>query len=308
MRRVNIYLSDKQDDNLDYLSEMLDGKSRSDIMRDAIDEYTEKYKNEINEFLSGMENTEKENHFLREYENNPISFIEDNVKIDTISDGFIPFKLRDVQRKLINNIHNYNELIINHSRQIGMSISTLAYIAHYIIFNKNKNIFIGTVKYSMGVDIINKLVKILDNLPEHIKPSIKDKNKNAFICNGNNVIAKAVSIDDAHRHNFDLVFLDTFAFVERTIADKFINSIQPFNKEHPYKLIIASSPNECNHFYKLWTDAISNYNNLKPLKISYKSIPGMNDEWELNMIKLIGQTAFDREFNCKFTKEGNIAI
>jgi len=308
MRRVNIYLSDKQDDNLDYLSEITD-KSRSDLVREAIDQYTEKYKSDINNFLAGVIDVTKENHFMREFETNPVSFIEDNMKINTADRGIVPFKLYDVQKKLVNTLHNYNEVIINKSRQAGISRVAMGYLIHYIIFNENKNIFLGTPKNSQAVDLLDKLVEMLDSLPSHIRPVIKDKTKTSFVCNGNRIIAKACHFEYTNSARFDFIYLDEFSWVKRDIADEFMTAIYPtLVSGNSYKLIIASTPKDCNHFYKLWTDAISNHNNLKPVKIHYKLIPGRDEEWAKKEIQRIGVERFAQEYECKFLKEDAIAI
>jgi len=309
MRRVNIYLTDKQDDNLDYLSEILDGKSRSDIVREAIDQYTENYKSEINNFLAGVIDVTKETPFLREYENNPVSFIEDNMQIHSL-DGIIPFKLYDAQKKLTNTLHNYNEVIINKSRQTGTSNTILGYIIHYIVFNENKNIFIGTPKYAHSSELLDNLVQLLDSLPSHIRPVIKDKTKSSFICNGNRIVSRACHFEHTNSARFDFIYLDEFSWVQRHVADDFMAAVFPTiaSSDHPYKFIIASTPKDCNHFYKLWTDAISNHNNFRPVKITYNNIPGRDGEWAKKLIRDIGQERFDQEFRCHFLKEDNIAI
>ena len=58
------------------------------------------------------------------------------------------------------------------------------------------------------------------------------------------------------------VFLDEFAFVPSNIATEFFTSVYPvITAGTKTKIIIVSTPNGMNLFYKIWTDAINKKNN-----------------------------------------------
>ena len=158
MERRNIYITKKQDEELNSLATMLK-IPRADIVRNAIDDKMSEYRKEIDDFVSDISYPDDtyQDLFRRKYEYHPVDFIEDCLKIISKDQGMIPFNLWDVQKKLVDIVHDYNEVILNKSRQCGASITMLAYIAHYIIFNRNKYIFLGSGNLKMGQEMLRKL-------------------------------------------------------------------------------------------------------------------------------------------------------
>ena len=56
--------------------------------------------------------------------------------------------------------------------------------------------------------------------------------------------------------SFNIIFLDEFAFIPNHIAEQFFASVYPtITSGKSTKVIIISTPNGMNHFYKLWVDA-----------------------------------------------------
>ena len=56
--------------------------------------------------------------------------------------------------------------------------------------------------------------------------------------------------------SYNMIFLDEFAFVPTNIAEEFFSSVYPtISSGQSTKVIIVSTPNGMNMYYKLWTDA-----------------------------------------------------
>ncbi len=87
--------------------------------------------------------------------NDPIYFMETYMRIVSLDEGLVPFKMYDFQKKIVNTIHNNRFTICKLPRQSGKSTTTVAYLMHYAMFNPNTNVAILANKSSTARDIIN---------------------------------------------------------------------------------------------------------------------------------------------------------
>ena len=81
---------------------------------------------------------------------------------------------------------------------------------------------------------------------------------NVELENGSKIVAASTSSSAIRGGSFNIVFLDEFAFVPNNIAEEFFNSVYPvISSGKKTKIIIVSTPNGMNLFYKLWMDSIN---------------------------------------------------
>lgn len=95
-----------------------------------------------------------------------------------------------------------------------------------------------------------------------------------------------LEVEDTHSYycnNFlvhQCIFLDEFAFVPKNIAEEFITSVYPtISSGKTTKVIMVSTPNGMNLFYKYWTDAINKRNLYVPIEAHWSVVPGRDAEW-----------------------------
>ena len=72
----------------------------------------------------------------------PVYFAKRFMKIVSLDEGLVPFRLYDFQEKLIRNFHENRFNICKMPRQTGKSTTCVAYLLHYAVFNDNVNIAI----------------------------------------------------------------------------------------------------------------------------------------------------------------------
>jgi len=315
MKRVNIYITPQQEKELRDLSGAL-GIKRSTVVRNAIDEFKLKYDDEIEDFLKGFEqrlfdhnyNPTVEQQFVKTCEVNKKYFIENVIKINTVDRGLIPFELREYQSKLIDVIDNYNEVIINKSRQIGMTKLAAAIITHYLMFNNHKLVYVGANKLSRGVEIIKLIRDMIMAMPEYLRPHMSIRNNHCIEIEGtkSKVILGTTTRDSIVGFKPDFIYIDEAAFIRKPQFDGFLDALKPL-KYQP-KMLIASSTNGFNTFCKLWYDALCNYNNLRPVKIPYHLVPRRDERWKRDEIQRIGLNRFNAEYNCEFIDEERYAF
>ena len=143
-----------------------------------------------------------------------------------------------------------------------------------------------------------------------LKQGIKEWNKGSiYLANGSRVIADSTSGSSVRGFSFNLIFLDEFAFVPNNIAEDFFNSTYPtISSGKTSKVVIVSTPNGMNLFYKLWTKAIDKTSTYQPIEIHWSMVPGRDEEWAKETIRNTSQRQFDQEFGCEFLGSSNTLI
>ena len=132
---------------------------------------------------------------------------------------------------------------------------------------------------------------------------------NVELENGSKIIAASTSSSAVRGGAFNIVFLDEFAFVPANIANEFFNSVYPvISSGKTTKIIIVSTPNGMNLFYKLWMDAIGKKNGYKTFEIHWSMVPGRDEKWKEETIKNTSEEQFRQEFECEFLGSTNTLI
>lgn len=230
----------------------------------------------------------------------PIYFIKNYVKIVSLDDGLVHFDMWEFQEKMIETFFENRWSINLLPRQMGKTITVAAFILHYAIFNSQKSVGILANKGATAREILSRVKRMIENLPFFLQPGVKEYNKGTVeFGNGSSVMAAGTSNDAIRGFSFNVVYLDEFAFVDN--ADEFFTSTYPvISSGKDTKVIITSTPNGMNLFYKLWTEANSKRNKFIPIKVHWSENPNRDEKWKEETLANIGQRQFDQEYGCKF--------
>lgn len=295
MKRVNIYITKPQEDNIASIADVLN-VTRAEVVRRAVIEFTENHQKEINKFIETFnENDNIEQTFLRECAKSPKFFIKNAIKIN--SNHY--FDMGNLQSDLIDILHKHNEVIVNKSRRCGATITHLAYMLYYAIFNPNKNIIIFSHRLHAANQLLETFKYLLISLPKFMQPKIiRNNNHSIELDNG----TKIMDANYTHGMYVHYLYMDEIAMCNPNTLKEFINDFHPVStsQEENTKRVISSNPNGFNEFYHLWSGALTGYNNLKPVCIPWQAVPGRDEKWKEEQIKCIGERAFKQEFECKF--------
>ena len=229
-------------------------------------------------------------------------FIENYVKIISLDEGIIPFKLRDYQRDMIKLFDENNRVICLLSRQVGKTVTSMAYILHYIIFNSHKNVLVLANRGDTARSILAKLKEYYKNLPFFLQSGVIEWSKSSVeLENGCKIHADGTSESAGRSESVSLLYLDEFAFVPNGQAADFMRAVYPtVSSSKTSKIIICSTCNGLNHYYKMWNDASKGRNEFVPFTVPWDAIPGRDEEFKRKTISDIGQDAWDVEYENKF--------
>jgi len=240
----------------------------------------------------------------------PVYFCINYIKIVNVDQGLIHFNMWDFQKEMINLFKDNRFVITKCPRQVGKTTTTVGYLLWATIFSDSQNVAVLANKGSLARDILAKYQLAYENLPQWLQQGVVTWNKgNVELENGSKVIAASTSSSAIRGGSFNIVFLDEFAFVPNNIANEFFNSVYPvISSGKSSKIIIVSTPNGMNLFYKLWMDSLEGRNNYKNFEIHWSMVPGRDQAWKEETIRNTSERQFAQEFETEFLGSSNTLI
>jgi len=232
----------------------------------------------------------------------PEYFLTNYIKVISLDDGIIPFHPYPFQQKLVSSFNDNRFTICKLPRQSGKSVVTTAYLIHQAIFRDNINIAILANKRDTAFELMAKLQTSYENLPKWLQQGVVSWNKGSIeLENGSRITASSTSSSAVRGFSYNVVFLDEFAFVPTQLADEFFASVYPtISSGKSTKVIIVSTPNGMNHFYRMWNDAEKGRNSYNPISAHWSEVPGRDDKWKEETISNTSEQQFQQEFECDF--------
>ena len=236
-------------------------------------------------------------------------FCKNYVKVISLDHGLVPFELRGYQSNLVKHYSDNRFNIVLAPRQSGKSITTVAWLLHYIIFNADKKVGILANKGATAREMLARFTLMLENLPFFLQPGVRILNKGNIVFGHNSeIIAAATSGSSIRGLSLNVIMIDEFAFVHK--AEEFYTSTYPvISSGADTKVIITSTPNGVgNMFYKLWQGAITNSNEFKPFTINWRDVPGRDEEWRAQTIANTSEAQFRQEYECQFVGSADTLV
>ena len=240
----------------------------------------------------------------------PVYFMETYIRIVSLDEGLVPFKMYGFQKNIVNTVHNNRFTICKLPRQSGKSTTVVSYLLHYALFNPNANIAILANKSSTARDILSRVQLAYENLPKWLQQGVINWNKgNIELENKSVIVAAATSSSAIRGGSYNIIFLDEYAFVPPNIAQMFFSSVYPtISAGSQTKMIIVSTPYGMNQFYRLWIDAENGRNDYVPIEVHWSEVPGRDEKWREDTIRNTSPEQFAQEFECEFLGSVNTLI
>lgn len=233
----------------------------------------------------------------------PVYFINNFVKAQHPTKGIIPFKLFDFQVKMVRMFQNNQKVIAKSARQSGKSQTVAAYLLWYAMFTDNVNVLCLSKDSGAAKEIIDRIQKMYLEVPEHIKCGVSDDawNKHtAAFDNGSKIISLSTTENSGRGLSISLLFCDELAFVRPNIQQAFWASITP-TLSTGGRCIITSTPNGDTDLYSsLCRGAELGNNDFAYIFVPWDAVPGRDEKFKQDQIRLIGERLWNQEFECQF--------
>ena len=108
-----------------------------------------------------------------------------------------------------------------------------------------------------------------------------------------------LNVADGHHYITNNVTSHNCAFVEGWV--EFYKSVYPtISSGQETKVVLVSTPNGLNFYYKLWDDAVKGKSDYIPIKVTWKDVPGRDEEWKRQTIANTSEEAFIQEHEAEF--------
>ena len=239
-----------------------------------------------------------------------IYFCEKYLKIINIDEGLMPYEPYDYQKQIMHEVNANRFVICKMPRQTGKTTTMVAIMLHYALFNPDFNVAILANKSATAREILGRLQLAYENLPWFLQQGIVEWNKgNIVLENGSKIFASSTSASAIRGMSINLVYLDEFAFVPSTVQEEFFNSVYPtISSGRSSRVLITSTPNGMNMFYKLWHDAEKGFNDYATVSVNWWDVPGRDEEWKEQTIRNTSEKQFAVEFECEFLGSSSTLI
>ena len=237
-----------------------------------------------------------------------IYFCENYYRIQSLDKGLHIVKLYDVQKELLKFMVDNNRVICLSPRQGGKSSTYCMYTLWLTCFRPDKKILMLAQRESTALELLDRIKTGYEYLPTWLKPGCVEFNKSSIsFSNRSSIKGMASGSDSARGTTVNVLILDEFAFLNKSIADKLFTSVYPVvSSSKNGKVIIVSTPNGKNNlYYDLWKKANNkndpdNIDGWTAFRMDWWQIPGRDEKWKQGQLAAIGPTRFAQEFNNEF--------
>lgn len=240
----------------------------------------------------------------------PIYFILSYCKIVNIDKGLIMFPLWEFQKEMILAFEANRFVICKMPRQVGKTTTVAAYLLWKILFNEEYSIAILANKDRQAREILGRIQLMFEHLPKWLQMGVTEWNKgNIKLENGSEILASATSSSAIRGTSQNMVYLDEFAFVPTNIQDEFFASVYPtISSGQSSKVLVTSTPNGMNMFYRIWTESEEGRNAYARVDVHWSQIPGRDEAWKEETISNTSEDQFRQEYECEFLGSSNTLI
>ena len=232
----------------------------------------------------------------------PLYFIETYVQIVNIDLGLVNFNMYDFQKDIVSTCINNRFTICKLPRQSGKTTTVASLLLWYALFTENFSIAILANKQAQSFEILDRITSAFEYLPKWLQQGVVEWNKGRIeLANGSKIIASATSSSAIRGTSQNLIYLDEFAFIPSNLQESFFNSVYPtISSGQTSKVIITSTPNGLNMFYKLWADSENGKNSYARVDVHWSQVPGRDAAWREQTIKNTSLEQFNKSSIVSF--------
>lgn len=243
----------------------------------------------------------------------PVHFLKKYCYISHPIKGKILFNLYPFQEPVLQKFVEEDYIIINKSRQLGISTLVAGYALWLMIFNQDKTVLCIATKQITAANMVDKVKTMYNNLPSWLKGSkkpLEDNKLSLKLANRSQIIASSASSNSARSYSVSLLIMDEAAFIEN--IDKIYTAIKPTISTGG-KCIALSSPNgNGNWFHQKWVVATTSINDddgkFYPILLPWQVHPERDQAWFEKEKNNMTAKEIAQEYECDFLASGDTVV
>ena len=236
-------------------------------------------------------------------------FINTYIKIPHPLKGMLKFDTFPFQDDCLKKFQENRFVIVNKSRQLGLSTVSAGYALWMALFQKEKNILVIATKFETSKLFLKKVEAMLDSLPSWlVMPKLKARTvKNIDFSNGSKIKAIPTSADAGRGEALSLLIVDEAAHVEG--IDELWLGLSPTLSTGGSAILISTPSGVGTFFHKIWEGAKNETNNFIPIELPWTVHPERDQAWfedqRKAIIDAIGERGVAQELLCDFSSAGD---
>ena len=217
---------------------------------------------------------------------NTKAYIENYIKIRDKNNNIVPLELNEPQLKYYNVIKKMHQarkpirIIILKARQMGFSTETEAIIFKNVVTHHNYNAGIVAHKEDSTANLFNMSKRMLEYLPEDIKPERKKSNAKELVFNNEQgtgldsrmKVMTAGGKGIGRSDTFTALHLSELAFWEGDKKVTMTGLLQAVPNTPDSMIIIESTANGYEYFKEMWDRAVAGESDFYPLFIGWNEL------------------------------------
>lgn len=232
----------------------------------------------------------------------PVYFAKKYIKIVHVDRGFIPLEMYPYQEEITKKIFDHRRVAVLTSRQAGKTTTAVAVILHYVLFNTYKSVALLANKGDSSQEIMSRFQLAYEALPKWLQQGVLNWNKRSVeLENGCKVFAASTSSTSIRGKSCNLIYIDEAAFIENW--DDFFQSTYPtISSGETTKMLLTSTPNGLNHFWKTCTGAKEGTNGYEYVEVKWDKVPGRDEKWKHETLQALNydEQKFAQEYEAEF--------
>jgi hypothetical protein len=232
----------------------------------------------------------------------PLYFVQNHIQIVHVDRGLIPIDLYDYQKEIIEKVTNNRRTTVVTARQAGKTTTAVALILHYVLFNEYKTVALLANKGDSAREILDRIKLAYESLPKWLQQGVIEWNKGSVeFENGCKILAGSTSSSSIRGKSVSFLYIDETAFVENW--DDFFASVFPtISSGDTTKILLTSTPNGLNHFYKTCEGAKKGRNGYQYVEVKWSMVPGRGEKWKQETLEAMDfdLEKFAQEYECEF--------
>ena len=250
---------------------------------------------------------------LRRCKNDIVYFAENFFYIVSTDEGKQKITLYEAQKRMLLNMVNNRFSVNLASRQSGKSTLLTIFVLWMACFNDDHRAAIVANKESTAINIFKRVRMAYEQLPNYIKPGVKDYGKTGMtLGNDSSILVSTTTATSIRGDSLSTLAIDEVAFIESHILEEFWSSVIPsVSSGKKSKVLLVSTPNGVgNKFYEIFSGAESgSLPSWKSSRIDWWDRPGRDEQWKLDQIQLLGsEEKFLQEFGNTFLDDASSAV
>lgn len=181
-------------------------------------------------------------------------------------------------------------------------------LLHQSIFQPDISIAILANKGDTARKVLARLKFMYEELPWWMQPGIRVWNKGDIeLSNNSRIITGSSSESSIRGDSVNILYLDEFAHLDN--AEEFYQSVYPvISSGRTTKIIITSTPNGLNLFYKIFNDAKLKKNKYFCREVHWSDHPERDERWFDEQCNNLTSRQVKQEILCEFLGSSNTLI